>query len=201
MYSFQNKVKSLSLSKLKTTYNINGYKIKFTENGNKSKVDDRFRKTIELLLEHGADPFIDNHSSAATNVNTLLQEFNNAELSMLIGNKQMLNSNGVDDLCKLILVIDEDGKVQYKKLENERKRKTVTPKKGTAKNKKLKTNEDGVSKSGNTDSDDQSTKKTVANKKDNENLKFSHAPVVNNVGQRVKRKKTAKSILIKKELK
>ncbi|KOB78743.1 putative B-cell lymphoma 3-encoded protein [Operophtera brumata] len=59
--------------------------IAFTERGNKSKVVDHFRKTLEALLEYGADPSVENHCGA--NVNLLLQEFECAELALLIGNK------------------------------------------------------------------------------------------------------------------
>lgn len=46
---------------------------------------EKFLKTIEILVENGADPSIDNNSG--TNVNVLLTEFNIAELSMLVANK------------------------------------------------------------------------------------------------------------------
>lgn len=48
-------------------------------------MSENYRKTIETLVERGADPAIDNHSG--TDVNDLLTEFNIAEMSMLVANK------------------------------------------------------------------------------------------------------------------
>ncbi|XP_050558130.1 uncharacterized protein LOC118280388 [Spodoptera frugiperda] len=55
------------------------------ERGNKTKIVDHYKRTIEILVENGADPNINNF--AGSSVNDLLAEFSIAELSMLIANK------------------------------------------------------------------------------------------------------------------
>ncbi|KAF9410825.1 hypothetical protein HW555_010206 [Spodoptera exigua] len=55
------------------------------ERGDKTKIVDHYKRTIEILVENGADPTIVNF--AGSNINELLTEFSIPELSMLIANK------------------------------------------------------------------------------------------------------------------
>ncbi|CAB3257554.1 unnamed protein product [Arctia plantaginis] len=101
-----------------------------TERGNKAKVVDHFRKTIEILVENGADPNSKNFDG--TNVNDLLTEYNIGDLSMLIANKMTCRNFGTIGDGKLplgakpfdsfMLVKDESGNVDIKKIEKYRKR-------------------------------------------------------------------------------
>uniref|UniRef100_A0A2A4JX99 Uncharacterized protein n=1 Tax=Heliothis virescens TaxID=7102 RepID=A0A2A4JX99_HELVI len=100
------------------------------ERGNKTKIVDHFRKTVEILVENGADPNIDNF--AGSSVNDLLTEFNIGELSMLIANK--LTSvryfdgqlpNGVKG-SDFMLFKDDSGKVNIKDV-REKKRVVKNP--------------------------------------------------------------------------
>lgn len=135
----------------------------FTELGNKSKVVDHFLKTVELLMQHGANPSIDNN--IGTNVHTLLTEFNNAELSMIVANSRFLQLADKRvpmpierDIAKVMLVLGRGGDIQCKTLENERnKKKTVNVNKVKSVNvnkstdKKLVIVEDVILKPGNSD--------------------------------------------------
>lgn len=101
--------------------------------GNMMKVADNYVKTIEILIENGADPSIDNHSG--NNVNVLLTEFNIGELSLLIANKlTAINCfNGAIPKSKgsdvFMLIKDKDGKVNVKEVprDNKDKRKDTKP--------------------------------------------------------------------------
>ncbi|KAJ8706231.1 hypothetical protein PYW08_010857 [Mythimna loreyi] len=97
------------------------------ERGNKAKIVDHFSKTVEILVENGADPGIDNF--AGSSVNDLLTEFNIAELSMLIANK--LTSiryfdgqlpNGIKG-SDFMLFKDDHGKVNLLDMKDERGKK------------------------------------------------------------------------------
>ncbi|CAG9794376.1 unnamed protein product [Diatraea saccharalis] len=88
--------------------------------GNKSVVTDDFKNTIELLVEHGADPAIENHSSSS--VNTLLTDMRISELSMIIANKMVTkncNAIGMADDSHLnirMIIKGDDGKLDYKEM-------------------------------------------------------------------------------------
>lgn len=95
------------------------------ERGNKTKIVDHFGKTVEILVENGADPNIDNF--AGSSVNDLLTEFNIGELSMLIANK--LTSvryfggqlpNGVKG-SDFMLFKDDAGRVNIKDVHNKKR--------------------------------------------------------------------------------
>lgn len=108
---------------------ITGFFIFFPERGNKSKVVDHFKKSIEILVDHGADPNLKNFNGQ--NVNDLLQDYNIGDLSMLVANK--LTSRNISDgrispntmkYEPVILVKDKDGKVDVKKLESKAPKKS-----------------------------------------------------------------------------
>ncbi|KAJ8707595.1 hypothetical protein PYW07_011272 [Mythimna separata] len=99
------------------------------ERGNKAKIVDHFSKTVEILVENGADPGIENF--AGSSVNDLLTEFNIAELSMLIANK--LTSiryfdgqlpNGIKG-SDFMLFKDDHGKVNLLDMKEEKGKKPV----------------------------------------------------------------------------
>lgn len=107
----------------------NIFSFTLTERGNKAKIVDHFSKTIEVLVENGADPGIDNF--AGSSVNDLLTEFNIAELSMLIANK--LTSvryfdgqlpNGIKG-SDFMLFKDDQGKVDLRKMKEKKMKKPV----------------------------------------------------------------------------
>ncbi|XP_059061136.1 uncharacterized protein LOC131854021 [Achroia grisella] len=93
--------------------------------GNMTKVADNFVKTIEILIENGADPAIDNHSG--NNVNILLTEFNIGELSLLIANKlTAINCfNGNIPQSKVneafILIRNKEGKLNVEEISRDSK--------------------------------------------------------------------------------
>ncbi|KAM3955330.1 uncharacterized protein ACR2FA_010770 [Aphomia sociella] len=104
-----------------------------TERGNMTKVADNFIHTIEILVENGADPAIDNYSGV--NVNVLLTEFNISELSLLIANKLTSINCFKGSWPEMkhndtyILVKDKEGNVNVKEMSREKeKRKDMKPK-------------------------------------------------------------------------
>ncbi|OWR42331.1 putative B-cell lymphoma 3-encoded protein [Danaus plexippus plexippus] len=78
---------------------------------NKSKINEKFMKTIECLVENGADPSIVN--SYGSSVNDLLNEFNFHELSMLIANKltsiKYLGGRKLEDFSSYMLLKNNSG--------------------------------------------------------------------------------------------
>lgn len=100
-----------------------------TDRGNMTKVADNFYKTIEILVDNGADPGIDNHSGS--NVNILLTEFNISELSLLIVNKLSAKNFGNTNATKhpidsYILIKDKNGQVSFTEMK-EKKEKDLKP--------------------------------------------------------------------------
>ncbi|XP_075988789.1 uncharacterized protein LOC142984828 [Anticarsia gemmatalis] len=92
-----------------------------TERGNKSKVVDHFRKTIEILVEHGSDPNLNNF--AGYNVNDLLTEYNIGDLSMIVANTLTCRNfwdgklpAGTKKFDSFMLVKDEEGNVDIKNI-------------------------------------------------------------------------------------
>ncbi|CAH1642359.1 unnamed protein product [Spodoptera littoralis] len=98
------------------------------ERGNKTKIVDHYKRTIEILVENGADPNIINFTGSS--VNDLLAEFSIAELSMLIANKLTSvryfdnalpnGSKGSD----FMLYKDDKGDVNIKEV---KEKKPITP--------------------------------------------------------------------------
>lgn len=86
------------------------------DRGNKSKIPEHFNRTISILVEHGANPNIKNHSNS--DVTDLLTEFNNAELSMLVANKMHINKFGdlPNSFDSYMVLKDEDGKKNLMKI-------------------------------------------------------------------------------------
>lgn len=106
------------------------------ERGNRSKVIDHFRQTIEILVENGADPDMPNFTGA--DVNDLLTEYNIGDLSMLIANKMTCrnfsNSKLPSDIIKYeacMLVKDDEGNLS--KLQETQKNKSASDIPKTAK--------------------------------------------------------------------
>ncbi|XP_048004112.1 uncharacterized protein LOC125240287 [Leguminivora glycinivorella] len=79
------------------------------ETGNMTTTPEKYLKTIEILVEHGADPSIENQCGSC--VNSLLTEFNICALSMTIANKMTALRHGRfgRDKLDMILVKNEDG--------------------------------------------------------------------------------------------
>ncbi|XP_068622012.1 uncharacterized protein [Battus philenor] len=94
------------------------------KNGNKSKTVDHFLKTVEILVKYGADPAVENNSGS--NVNLLCNEFNIAELSILIANTIVSiqyphsKSYANKDFRNFILIKDESGNVNLQDIKTER---------------------------------------------------------------------------------
>ncbi|XP_063632480.1 uncharacterized protein LOC134803626 [Cydia splendana] len=83
------------------------------ETGNTTTTPEKYLKSIEILVEHGADPSIENQF--ASSVNTLLTEFNLCSLSMTIANKMTALKHGrfARDRLNMILFKNSDGSIDY----------------------------------------------------------------------------------------
>ncbi|XP_063392304.1 uncharacterized protein LOC134677807 [Cydia fagiglandana] len=83
------------------------------ETGNTTTTPEKYLKSIEILVEHGADPSIENQF--ASSVNTLLTEFNLCSLSMTIANKMTALKHGrfTRDRLNMILFKNSDGSIDY----------------------------------------------------------------------------------------
>ncbi|KAG6443926.1 hypothetical protein O3G_MSEX003071 [Manduca sexta] len=108
------------------------------ERGDKTVVSPNFRRTIEALVENGADPSIVNHSGS--NVNILLTEFNIAPLSTLVANKlTMINCfNGlVPETTKspgtYIIIKNSEGTMNIKEVEKKKSSESKSMKNGEEK--------------------------------------------------------------------
>nr|XP_034827450.1 uncharacterized protein LOC117984896 isoform X2 [Maniola hyperantus] len=88
--------------------------------GDKTKVPENFKRTIEILIRHGADPTIENNSGS--NVNVLLAECHDTKLSFLIGTSMIAyNGYGVKKRCitkcdAFMLVKDKQGVISVKEV-------------------------------------------------------------------------------------
>ncbi|XP_063836671.1 uncharacterized protein LOC135085797 [Ostrinia nubilalis] len=103
------------------------------QRGNKSKVFDDFKQTIIHLVEAGADPNIDNYSG--NDISTLLADFSNSDLSMIIASKRTaINCKEFDDKLKepAMLVKERDGTIMNLK-EKLKKTKEINRIKGELK--------------------------------------------------------------------
>lgn len=88
------------------------------DTGNTTTTPEKYVKTIEILVEHGADPSIENQFGSS--VNTLLTEFNIGSLSMTIANKMTAVKHGrfARDRLNMILFKNNDGSLDYKDINN-----------------------------------------------------------------------------------
>ncbi|CAH2235463.1 uncharacterized protein LOC120628305 [Pararge aegeria] len=76
--------------------------------GDKTTIPENFKKTVEFLVEHGADPSVENNSGG--NVNILLTEFHDITLSFLIATKlSSLNGFGPQRCDAVMLLKDANG--------------------------------------------------------------------------------------------
>ncbi|XP_045770090.1 uncharacterized protein LOC123870738 [Maniola jurtina] len=104
----------------------------FTEaanRGDKTKVPENFKRTIEILIRHGADPTIENNSGS--NVNVLLAECHDSMISLIIGTS-MLAYNGYAPKKKCItrcdafmLIKDKQGGISVKEVKKTNIRKST----------------------------------------------------------------------------
>lgn len=99
------------------------------ERGDRTKIVDHFRKTVEILLDHGAEPNVQNFGGCSAN--DLLAEFNIGELSMLIANKIATTRFPDSKLPKglkgseFMLIKDSKGHVNIEELERKPLKKSI----------------------------------------------------------------------------
>lgn len=100
------------------------------ERGNKAKLDHKYQATIQILLENGADPSIDNY--AGGNVYDLLAELNIPEISTIISNQvaaqRFCQGEGLEESKKFdsfMLVKSEPGLINIMDLGPKKSKKNL----------------------------------------------------------------------------
>ncbi|XP_072948682.1 uncharacterized protein [Epargyreus clarus] len=96
-----------------------------SNSSNHTKVSENFLKTIEILVENGADPKIENYSGSSVNI--LLTEYHITDLSVLIANKltsiKLLEDKKftANDINSYMLFKNRDGKVNVTEIKTKNK--------------------------------------------------------------------------------
>lgn len=93
------------------------------ESGNKTHIADNYSKTISILIDHGADPEVENR--IGFNVSDLLQEFNIPSLTIMLATRlagRLHNAPAPTDNDTLMLLKDNDGALRHLTKDEERKR-------------------------------------------------------------------------------